>query len=49
MDGDDKFELLVWWRKKIPQAIKHVSIMASKNAFSIGGRVLDSFRSYFSP
>ncbi|XP_057537538.1 zinc finger BED domain-containing protein RICESLEEPER 2-like [Amaranthus tricolor] len=58
-DGDD-FDILTWWKNNSSRfpilslvardvlAIP-VSTIASKSAFSTGGRVLDSFRSSLSP
>lgn len=58
--GNDKFELLVWWRQNssrfpiLSAMVKDVlatpvSTVASESAFSTGGRILDSFRSCLSP
>ena len=58
--SNDSFDILVWWRingnryKIVSQMAKdvlaiQVSTVASKSAFSTGGRVLDPFRSSLSP
>ncbi|KAK7331047.1 hypothetical protein VNO77_25257 [Canavalia gladiata] len=60
VDGDDKFDVLLWWKQNSSRfpflscmardifAIP-VSTVASESAFSTGGRVLDTFRSSLSP
>ena len=58
--NDDKLDILGWWKsnalkyKTLSKVAQHVlvipiSTMASKSAFSTGGRVLDQFRSSLSP
>ena len=60
MDGDEKFDLLLWWKQNSPRFpvlssmgrdifATPVSTVASESAFSTGGRVLDTFRSCLNP
>jgi hypothetical protein len=60
MDGDEKFDVLLWWKKnclRFPVLsimardvfATPVSTVASESAFSTGGRVLDTFRSCLNP
>jgi len=60
VDGDDQFDILVWWKinsSRFPILSRMVrdvlatpiSTVASKSAFSTGGRVLDTFRSSLNP
>ncbi|KAA0055499.1 transposase [Cucumis melo var. makuwa] len=58
--GDEYLDLLTWWKvnssrfKIISQVVRDIysipiSTVPSESAFSTGGRVLDSFRSYLTP
>jgi len=60
MDGDEKFDVLLWWKKnclRFPVLsimardvfATPVSTVASESAFSTDGRVLDTFRSCLNP
>ncbi|GJS03336.1 zinc finger BED domain-containing protein RICESLEEPER 2-like protein [Tanacetum coccineum] len=57
---DEKFDVLGWWKQNsekfhvLSQVARHVlamlvSTVASESAFSTGGRVIDKFRSSFTP
>ncbi|KAH1192987.1 Zinc finger BED domain-containing protein RICESLEEPER 2 [Glycine max] len=60
VDVDDSFDVLVWWKQNasrfptLSRMVKDIlatpiSIVASESDFSIGGRVIDCFRSSLNP
>lgn len=60
VEGNDKFDLLLWWKQNsgrfpiLSSMVRDVlatpvSTVASESAFSTGGRVLEPFRSSLSP